>query len=358
MSRQTFTEDAAKKPGIRQIAHTLGISIGTVSRSLNNRYGVNSRTRELVLAEARKLGYVPNQAARSLKDHPSLAVGLFFSPFRGKTGEINPAALSLIDSFKKSVNEAGMALRVVLFTDLEDLKRQTDGVNVAVFYGHFDNSALKIVHEAGIPAVLLQHEPSGFADQISLIIDTEHAGAAAVEYLAALGHESIGIVLSPLSESHGSSLLAGYLKAIREFRLPEEKGWICEMPPELANKDGGRAGMERLLKAKERPTAVIFASDWMALGGLRAANEAGLKIPDDMSIIGFDDLDISSETQPPLTTFDVHLEKEVEMLTQLVEDLGLRRWDLKKSKDRRVLLAPDLIRRQSCRCLRPARAGR
>lgn len=345
----------SKKPGIRQIARTLGISIGTVSRSLNNRYGVNSRTRELVLAEARKLGYVPNQAARNLKAHPSLTIGLFFSPFRGVTGEINPAALSLIDSFTKSVNAAGMAVRVVLYTDLSELRRQTDGVNVAVFYGHFENEALAAAHAAGVPAVLLQHEPSGLSDQVSLIIDTEHAGAAAVEYLAALGHEKIGIVLSPLTESHGSGLLAGYHKAIKEFRLVEEKSWICEMPPELANKDGGRAGMERLLKSKQRPTAVIFASDWMALGGLRAANEAGLTIPDDISIIGFDDLDISSETQPPLTTFDVHLEKEVELLTQLVEDLGLRRWEFKKNAEPRVLLAPDLIRRGSCRCLRPQR---
>jgi len=352
MSRETAPANVAKSPGIRQIAKTLGISIGTVSRSLNNRYGVNSRTRELVLAEARRLGYVPNQAARNLKAHPSLSVGLFFSPFRGATGEINPAALNLIEAFKKALAKAGMAARVVLFTDLLELKRQTDGINVAVFYGHFEDTALEIVHDAGIPAVLLQHPPSGLPNQVSLIIDTETAGAAAVEYLAALGHERIGIVVSPLTESHGAGLLAGYRRAIAEFHLPQDKSWLCEMPPELANKDGGRMGMERLLKLKNHPTAVIFASDWMAFGGLRAANEAGLSVPHDVSVIGFDNLDISAETTPPLTTFDVHLEREVELLVQLVENLGLRRLDLKEDSNRKVLLAPDLIRRKSCVCLR------
>ncbi len=355
MSRETAPSNEAKSPGIRQIAKALGISIGTVSRSLNNRYGVNSRTRELVLAEARRLGYVPNQAARSLKAHPSLSVGLFFSPFRGATGEINPAALKLIEAFKKSVAQAGMAARVVLFTDMQELRRQTDGINVAVFYGHFEDAALRAVHDAGIPAVLLQHPLSGLNNQVSLNVDTEHAGAAAVEYLAALGHERIGMVLSPLTESHGAGLLTGYQKAIAEFHLPSDKTWICEMPPELANKDGGRMGMDRLLKLKNHPTAVIFASDWMAFGGLRAANEAGFNVPKDISIIGFDNLDISAETSPPLTTFDVHLEREVELLVQLVENLGLRRLDLKDKNSRKVLLAPDLIRRQSCLCVRAKR---
>lgn len=346
------TSSIHSRPGIRQIAKKLGISIGTVSRALNNRYGVNSRTRELVLAEARKLGYVPNQAARNLKAHPSLSIGLFFSPFRGLSGEINPAALNFIENFKKAMTQARMAVKVVMFTDLMDLKRQADGINVAVFYGHFEDDALAVVHEAGIPAVLLQRKPSGFADQISLMIDTAHAGAAATEYLAALGHARIGLVLSPLTESHASGLLAGHKRAVKEFCLPHDKNWLCEMPPELTNKDGGRQGMERLLKLKNRPTAVIFASDWMAMGGLRAALESGLQVPQDISIIGFDDLEVSSETEPPLTTFDMHMEKEVQMLAQLVEELGLRTRDFSREKDRLVFLAPDLIRRKSCACLR------
>jgi len=352
MTESSAQEPEAKRPGIREIALSLGISIGTVSRSMNNRYGVNARTRELVINEARRLGYVPNKAARSLKDHPSLSIGLYFSPFRGANGEINPAALSLINAVKKSLTAAGMALRVVLFSDLNELKRQTDGVDVAVFYGHFENDAIAIVHAAGIPAVLLQHEASPFEDQVSVTLDMACAGSTATEYLAALGHERIGIVLSPLTELHSSELLKGFKRSLEEFHLPFESEWVCEMPPELTNKEGGRTGMEKLLHGKTRPTAVIFASDWMALGGLRAAKDAGLRVPEDISIIGFDNLDISAETDPPLTTFDVHLEREVAVLTRLVEDLGQRRWN-PDGETRQVLLAPDLIRRQSCACLRP-----
>jgi LacI family transcriptional regulator len=352
MLRNKTISNVNKKPGIREIAGMLDISIGTVSRALNNRYGVNSRTREMVLAEARKIGYVPNQAARNLKEHPSLTVGLIFSPFLGAAGEINPAALNLIECLKAAVAKAGMVIRVVFFSNIPELKQQIDGINVAIFYGHFEEQALELIHEEGIPAILLQRRPSGFPDQVSVLIDTEHAGRAAVEYLAAMGHEKIGIVLSPLTESHASGLLAGYRNALAEFHLPSDESWIRLMPPESSNKYGGRMGMEQILKCKDLPTAVIFASDWMAIGGMHAVSKAGLNVPNDISIIGFDDLDISAEMSPPLTTFDVHIDKEVGLLTQLAEDLGLRRWEPNKKDDFQLLIAPDLIRRKSCTCLR------
>lgn len=341
-----------KRPGIREIADALGISTGTVSRSLNNRYGVSPRTRKAVLEKARGLGYVPNEAARALKDHPSLQVGLFFSPFVGAQGEINPAALKLIELFRQAVQEAGMALRVIIPHDPGQVEVEAGAFDVCVVYGHFEDDVLSAINAAGTPTVILQQKPRS-ADMVSLQVDTRHAGAAAVEYLAALGHEKIGIVLSPVSEPHSHGMLDGYREAVAEFHLLGRPEYVCEMTADLSDKEGGRQGMERLLALPDRPTAAIFASDWMALGAFRAVETARLSIPDDVSIIGFDNLDLSSETSPPLTTFDVHLENEVATLMELVEKVGRRQWHPSRKGQRRVLLKPDLVRRLSCACLRP-----
>lgn len=340
-----------KRPGIREIADSLNISTGTVSRSLNNRYGVNPRTRKAVLDEARRIGYVPNEAARALKEHPSLQVGLFFSPFVGGQGEVNPAALKLIELLRQAVQGAGMALRVVVPHEPAQVQAEAGEFDVCVVYGHFEDEILSAIKDSHTPAVVLQQKPR-FAEMVSLQVDTRHAGAAAVEYLAALGHERIGIVLSPVTETHSRGMLTGYQEALREFGLGARPEYVCEMTADLSDKEGGRLGMARLLALPERPTAAVFASDWMALGAFRAVEEAGLSIPRDVSIIGFDNLELSSETAPPLTTFDVHLEKEVLALMELVEKVGRRQWEHATNGQREVLLQPDLVRRQSCACLR------
>ncbi len=347
----TLLKTVTKRPGIREIADSLGISTGTVSRSLNNRYGVNPRTRKAVLDEARRIGYVPNEAARTLKDHPSLQVGLFFSPFVGGQGDINPAALKLIEVFRQAVQAAGMALRVVVPHEPGQVHAEAGTFDVCVVYGHFEDTILSAINNSGTPAVILQHEPR-FANMVSLQVDTRHAGAAAVEYLAALGHEKIALVLSPVTESHSRGILAGYREALEEFHLRARPEYVCEMPADLSDKEGGRLGMARLLSLDERPTAAIFASDWMALGAFRAVEEAQLSIPGDVSVIGFDNLELSSETSPALTTFDVHVENEVLALMELVEKVGRRQWDDAANGHRGVLLKPDLVRRKSCACLR------
>jgi DNA-binding LacI/PurR family transcriptional regulator len=121
------------------LAHQLGISIGTVSRALNNRYGVNSNTRARVLEQARRLNYVPNSAARRLKESTVLTVGLFFAPFLSHCKEVSPTALRLIDLFRERLNAQKMTLQVIFHASDQDLKDQSaiNQIDVAVFYGEF-----------------------------------------------------------------------------------------------------------------------------------------------------------------------------------------------------------------------------
>ncbi len=339
--------------GIREVARRLDISIGTVSRALNNRYGVNAATRSKILDCARRMGYVPNSAARRLKDRPGLNVGLFFAPFLSSKKEINPVALQLIDILRESIAAEGMALRLIFFTTEAELQAQAEAnqVDVAFFYGEFPETSFRTVHELGIPAVVLHHR-TDFPDQVSVLVDTRQAGFRAVEYLAALGHERIGLVTGPEIEMHTVGMREGFVEALAEFGLARRDDWIVELAPASTNKDGAARAVSPILRRDDRPSAIVFASDWMALGGVKAARDLGMSLPADLSLVGYDNLPAGAEIEPALTTFDVDLSKLSALLTRLAADLGARRWTPGGAGHRDILLMPDLIKRRSCACLR------
>jgi LacI family transcriptional regulator len=344
----------AKAPvGIRELARQLGLSIGTVSRALNNRYGVNPTTRTRVLEEARKLGYVPNNAARSLKDQSILNVGLLFAPFVSINNEISPVALRFIDLFREQTTLQNMSLRVILFTNMEEFQSQVTAnhLDVVIFYGEFPPQAFDTIHELGLPAVLMSHS-SHHEDQVSVLKNTPEPGERAVEYLAALGHEKIGFVMGPRGTMHVDGFYKGFRQGIAEFGLISHPEWIIELTPSKANKDGAAEALIPILSQKNCPTALIFSSDWMALGAYKAARELNLRIPEDLSVIGHDNLPVTSELTPPLTTFDVNTQKFAKLVVELAKDIGNRQWDFSNPAKRQILLGSDFIKRESCYCLR------
>lgn len=346
------TAGETAKVDITELARLLGLSIGTVSRSLNNRPGVSLKTRKRVLAAAKEHRYSPSSAARQLKDRPSLLVGLFFAPYYSANREINPSALGLIERLRLALKTQGVDLKVLYFKDNQDLKEQALEVNVGLFYGHFDESSFAVVHELGIPAILYDKQ-SGFADQISVVADTRQSCNVAVQYLAALGHERIGMVTGPASEFYYRAYAEAFVASMQEFNLPLRTDWIFEQSAERCNQEGAYETLLPLLKKTDRPTALIFASDWLALGGRKAALAAGLTIPGDISLVGHDNLPITAELDPPLTTFDVHLGRVVQTLAQIAIQLGSHRRPPGDSPESRtVLLQPDFVKRGSCRSLR------
>lgn len=342
------------KVDITELARLLGLSIGTVSRSLNNRPGVSLKTRKRVLAAAKEHRYSPSSAARQLKDRPSLLVGLFFAPYYSADREINPSALGLIERLRLALKTQGVDLKVLYFKDNQDLKEQALEVNVGLFYGHFDESSFAVVHDLGIPAILYDKQ-SGFADQISVVADTRQSCNVAVQYLAALGHERIGMVTGPASEFYYLAYKEAFIASMHEFSLPLRPDWVFEQSAERCNQEGACETLLPLLQKTDRPTALIFASDWLALGGRKAALAAGLSIPEDISLVGHDNLPITAELDPPLTTFDIHLGRVVQTLAQIAIQLGSHRLPPGNSlENRTVLLLPDFVKRGSCRSLRPA----
>lgn len=348
---------AVPKVDITELARLLGLSIGTVSRSLNNRPGVSLKTRKRVLAAAKEHRYSPSGAARQMKDRPTLLVGVFFAPYYGPNREINPNALNLIERLRLTLKTQGADLKVLYFRDNADLREQALEVDVGLFYGHFESDSFAVAHELGIPAILYDKQ-SPFADQISVLADTRQSCNLAVQYLAALGHERIGLMTGPASELYFHNYKEAFVASIEEFRLPLRADWIFSQSAERCNQEGASETLLPLLRQTDRPTALVFASDWLALGGRKAALAAGLSIPGDISLVGHDNLPITAEIEPPLTTFDVHLGRVVQTLAQIAIQLGLRRRPVGDSPESRtVLLLPDFLKRGSCRSLRPAPAS-
>ena len=348
-----------KKPvGIRELARLSGISIGTVSRALNNRRGVNAATRARVLDQARRFGYVPNNAARTLKDQTILNVGLLLAPFVSLNKEINPVTLRFIDLFGQRVADLNMSLRVIVFTNQEELKNlvTANHTDVVVFCGEFPETSYGMIHELGIPAVLMSHH-SDLDDQVSVLVDTSLPGERAIEYLAALGHERIGLVTGPRGTLHVDGYFEGFMKGLHEFGLPWHKEWTIELAPSKSNKEGAAEALLPILRQRNRPTALVFSSDWMALGGYQAACDLKLRVPQDLSIIGHDNMPATSELTPPLTTFEVNPPKFVKLLAELAKDLGNRQWNSESLSKREILLSSDFVKRESCFCARRRSLG-
>jgi len=336
--------------GIKQLAAELGVSVGTVSRALNNRYGVDPETRERVVAAAKRLGYVPDAAARRLKSHPLWRLALLFAPFRGEQGEINPAAVATVDALRREAERRGLDFQVLPFAGDEDLivRCEAGEFDATISYGHFETATFELLRARGMPTVALQGRTRA-GRQVPVRVDTRAAAYEAVIYLAALGHRRLALVAGPESELHHRGFHEGFAEAAREFALEAPAEWRLSLGADHINARGAERALAPLLAAdrERRPTAVVFASDWLACGGLEAARVAGLSVPGDLSLTGFDNLPIAAEQTPPLTTFDVHLdllaETVLDTAAKLLENPLLTAEELDEP-----LVRADFVKRGSC----------
>lgn len=346
--------------GIRELAKTLNLSIGTVSRSLNNRYGVNAATRAKVLEAAQRMGYVPNRAARALKDRPAFHIGLLFNPFYGRHHEVNPYATALIEAVKQAGAHDGIAVEVINFTGDDAIEAQLDQAvsDVALMLGYYQQSTFERIHQLGKPSINLEYR-SGLPRQVGILSDGQQACGTAVQYLAALGHERIALVNGPMRALRFRQYFQGFSAAMREFHLPWDETHVIELDPDLANAEGSYTATRRLLDAhpNARPTAIVYGSDWLAIGGAQAIRDKGLRVPEDVSIIGYDNLPQAETCEPPLTTFDMHTPMVARAIIRLTLDLGSGREPRGLDEDGVLYLHANLVKRESCACLRPTPAG-
>ncbi|HEX4360231.1 MAG TPA: LacI family DNA-binding transcriptional regulator [Pseudonocardia sp.] len=287
---------------MRDIAESLGISVSAVSLALRERPGVGAELRRGVLEEARRLGYVPDRAAVTLRTGRSGVVGLLIRNLR------NPFFLDVVEGFDFECARRGYqamitSSRYELLHEKDLLEaltsRAIDGLAMAPIGS--GRAAATWTAQTGRPAVVINCS-RGLAPALSAVrVDTASAVRTATDHLVALGHRRIGIVAAPHRTSPDPERVAEFRARLAEHGLEP-----VVVTTALSDVAAARALTEQFaLPPAERITAVLTNSDFLAQAAYQAARAAGLRIPADVSVIGHDDLPTSALLDPPLTTFQV-----------------------------------------------------
>lgn len=309
----------AKRITILDVAEESGVSFQTVSRVINDRPHVAPSTRERVLAAVSKLGYQPNKAARSLITNRVGMLGLL------GFGVEHYVPAKVIDNFEREAKSRGYALSIHSIERFandalergvrEMLALPLDGL--AIFAPIVDLDEKRVVRACGgSPFVLIDTHPG--TETPSVIIDQVRGAQLAADYLTGKGHRTIAQIHGPFLGLDGKLRHDAFAEALLaqglEVAAHAEGDWSAQ---------GGYGAMQEILAAA-CPSAVFVHSDQMALGAFRAAREAGLRIPEDLSFVGFDDIPEAAFFDPPLTTvvqdFGALGFQSVDLLVSLLSD--------------------------------------
>ncbi|MGB9376830.1 MAG: LacI family DNA-binding transcriptional regulator, partial [Mycobacteriales bacterium] len=287
---------------IADVARQVGVSKGAVSFALNGRDGVSAETRERILQTAREMGWRPSHRARSLSVSRAFTVGLVLARQPELLGA-DPFFPSFIAGVETVLAPAGQSLllQVVPSLDAEESGYRTlaaegrvDGVFVIDL--RVSDTRIGLLSELGLRAVTLNRPdtPSPFP---AVCVDDQRGVRESVEHLVELGHTRIAYVCGPPHFLHSRQRRDAWAAAMVAAGL----GADLVMDSDFTAA-GGAAATEQLLDLPERPTAIVYANDVMAIAGLGAANNRGLRVPRDLSVVGFDGTDLASHVHPPLTT--------------------------------------------------------
>lgn len=282
-------------PSVRQLAKRVGVSVATVSRALNNDAGVNPATREKVLAAANRAGYTPTVGKRI-----TTVIGLVYpgEPVRPDYGAFDAW---LLNGVLRGIAEQRFDLKLISI-QRDKLANETytqffmrKGVR-GVILRSFEKQRQFIVDIAaeGFPAIVVADR---FDDpKVNYICcDSRDDSRRAVQHLVHLGHTRIACAVHNVPDTDHRDRLAGYRDAMAEAGLPADPSMVFEI---VASAEGGGNAISQLMSRPQRPTAVYFTDPLATVGALRRCHEMGVKVPGDLSVIGFDDGDTRQHTWP------------------------------------------------------------
>jgi DNA-binding LacI/PurR family transcriptional regulator len=284
---------------IKEVARLARVSTATVSRTINGSEKVTAETAERVRRAIETLKFYPNTNARALGSGRSSLYGLIISDIT------NPFFPELVKSFEDVAVQFGQEVLIantnydphrmeVCVTRM--LQRKVDGV--AIMTSEMEEHLIDELSSRRIPLVFL--DTGTPQDGISNITIDYAAGIdAAVEHLVGLGHSSIGFISGPMDLTSARVRQQAFSQSLRRKGLQLDPNLVEEGNHRM---DGGHKAMTQMLAKKHRPTAILTSNDMTAIGAIGALSEHGLKVPRDMSVIGFDDIELSAFTQPALTT--------------------------------------------------------
>ncbi len=327
---------------IKDVAREAGVSVGTASQALRGSPAVREATRRRVLVVAKRLRYQPSALARGLVTRRTHTVGLLISDIA------NPFFIRAVRAVEDVAQEHGY--NVILCNTDEDpaketqylrvlMEKRVDGIILATTAA--SRRAVREICWRRIPLVLFDRELSGVATNV-VKVDGVLGGRLATQHLLDLGHRRIGIIHGPRDRSTGAERLEGYLTSLRAGNVRPDPELIHEGN---FKQDSGYRLTKALLEVSPPPTALFCTNNLMTVGALQALRDRNVRLPDDLSLVGYDDMEWWTLTHPPLTTvgqpvYDLGREAMRLLLAQIGQE--------KARRPQRVVLKPELILRDSC----------
>lgn len=330
-----------RKTTLKDVANAAGVSINTASRALNDKPDVKGDTKDRVLRVAKELHYVPNAMAQALKGKHTRSIGVIVDDIS------NPFFAEVLKGAEEVAAERGYA--VTVGNSAEDAKKELHLVRTMIEQRtagllitptQKDGSFVSLLQQEEMPFVLVARRFEGTAAHA--VLNDDYSGAyQAVEYLLGQGYERILFLNAPTYLWSASQRLHGFRQGLEAAGRTVEPWQVHSCVPTL---QGSYEGMKALLPAlKVEPDAVLAFSDYMALGAVKALREAGLRIPEDVGIMGYDGIDIGEMLSPALSTVRIakrRLGREAaRALIELVER--------GPGTAKQTVLPPELVIRQS-----------
>ena len=329
---------------IKDIAKETGLSIAAVSYVLNDKEGVGAETRELVMDAVERLGYVPNYTARGLASRHSHLIGIC-SPQTEPGSRLmfnNPYSSKLFSSIEYECRMEGYHV-IISGTDADESflklaqQRSLDGM---IIIGSYSKEFYSDLKKANMPVVLVDtyQNPENFHE---VKIDDRLGGYMATKYLIERGHRNIAFISGALREKGVTQLrFEGYKQALDESGIPYQKGLV--FPGVVSFQSGVDCAGDALLQAKEI-TAMFCTADIIAMGAIKKVLDIGLKVPDDISVMGFDNLSIAEYASPSITTVGQDIELKGKAAVEIILD------DINdKTKEPQCIVLPlQVVERQS-----------
>ncbi len=340
------TESPSRGVTIKDVAQKAGVSVSTVSKVLNQNYPVSEKTRKKVLKAIQELNYTPNPTARSLVLKKTHTIGVILPDIHGDFFS------EIIKGIDKKAREFGYH---VLLTSSHSNLKELDEALLSLVNGKVDgliimNPTLRTSYVETrllkkMPVVLLNC--CGDIQNADVILIDNYTGAYNLtKHLIKHGHRKIAVITGPVDNFDSIERLKGYKDALREAGIEPVQEF--EFRGDFT-KETGYEVMKAILALPEKPTAIFALNDDMAIGAVQFAKKMGIKIPQDIAIVGFDDIPMAEYIQPSLTTVRVPMDK-VGVLA--AEKLFKRiRKEEEKPKFTKTILETTLIVRESCGCL-------
>ncbi|MDQ0254623.1 DNA-binding LacI/PurR family transcriptional regulator [Evansella vedderi] len=334
---------------IKDVARRANVAPSTVSRVISNSSRISEKTKERVREAMKELGYHPNLNARSLANKSTKTIGVIM-PNSAKVAFQNPFFPEVIRGITTKAYQEGYGLYLSTGQTedeiLEEVKQMVYGGRVdgiLLLYSRVNDKVMPFLLEHGFPFVLIGRPYNIDESKVTFVNNDNYKAAKTVtDYLVLLGHKRIGFIGGNLDYVVTVDHMKGYEQALQNANIELREDYIVH---HAEVKEGGQDAVIELMSIDQRPTALVVADDIMTFGVIRMLEDMEVHVPDDMSIVSFNNVMISELSSPPMTTVDIH-----------IYDLGLQATHCLINKindpdieEKKVIIPHRLIKRQTCK---------